>query len=278
MKYKSQLLATSDICKTAVPGTALYDKCLCANAFDAYAERTQAFKDQMATYNARIIARDNYLRQKSAWDAKYTTQQSIYQQEITNGPAKYFLYDPLMIERGIQALSSTCAGCNPGYTSAGTWQWSVPGNALASTYCYEKCKRTPAEVNVDMNKWRSTNPPPTLVDVPSIPVLPSGDNIQCCLNIMQNITANNIDDVNQICNQKIVQEIEKESQKITSNPGSSTTRSPNTTRPPNTTQIPDSSMTIIYIIAGVSIGAAIILGIVLYFMFKKPKIIENPKI
>lgn len=219
MTYTSKLLLNSDVCKDSVIGTPLGDKCLCVQEFDAYARRTTDFEDQMVEYHNQLAARTKYLADDATWHQNYNYNRNFYESDL-----RYYGHDGYQFDY----TASTCGGdCDVNFDSnrsldkswepTGNWQYGY--NHEQFPVCQNECKLTSQSVDELMDAWKYLNQAPSFVDSPTMPNIPSGDNIQCCVNIIQNVNANNIADINQKCSQSITEQITEAAGSMTTTPG-----------------------------------------------------------
>lgn len=292
---------TLELCKSPPPGSVLEDKCLCIKGFIEYANRTKVYQDSIAKYNDDFNKYQIYLAKKDQWE---------FQKNQVRTAATNVRFDGNTVIEAAPGVLGFLNSFIPGATlskcevigqcpAKGTIRYNYGRFAAPDEFQFEveydicnrveksvdsflgkiyyteakkSCKLTQATIDGFVNAWTIANPAPSPVAEPQRPSAPSGDNIQCCVNIIRNIEAENIEDVKQSCSQTIVQQVADAASKTSTTPQPITTKIPITPQPTTTkipiTPIPVTTNNIKNILLGLAITFYIITLVLLIILFK----------
>jgi hypothetical protein len=262
---------TRKLCENPTFGSDLADKCLCINGFLAFEERTKIYEDSVAKYNSDFAKYQQYVEALKRWnDEKNATRQYAENARSVTDGTKLFGRCFLLAncpERGTWRYQLGT------FTPPDAFSFSLEQDVTNAETCQTFCKMTQDTINGFMDAWVDRYPPPTPVVQPQQPGVPSGDNIQCCVNIMKQINATNINDVKQSCSQSIVQSVKDAATTTTT-----TTQVPTTpTKVPTTpTNVPVIQVT--NLIKNILLGFSILFYIMLLILFIVLFKVKNKKV
>lgn len=185
----------------------LSSPCSCLASSNAIIQAVDTYETQIKKYNA------DHAQYKIDY-AKWTSEHRNWETNKQNKRNQ--------LAGEIKSASCGAAGtnekCNSAFGSGwvvDNWQgcqfncvnFGLLGTACTGGY-QDNCKRSQDQINVDMGPWLSQNPEPRLnTSKPpdDFPSAPSGNNVQCCSQIFDNITATtvNFDNIKQQCTQEL---------------------------------------------------------------------------
>lgn len=229
----------------------LYSACNCARGVRSLQEQTDIYNRANIEHQQRLARRNQYVADRNRWDELKLNQETNLRQFRPIGRKKTYWH------WGGQIVSDQCGGCDGNTfgsetigTNAGSYtmdesvfnDYSKRGGLdydskvienidwLGWGTCKPVCKFSERSVEELMREWVRQNPVPPFVDeVKDSPTPPTGNQaIACCSNYMNISNANQIQDVQQNCNQSIVQTIINSPPKTSPPPS----ESPPTTSPP----------------------------------------------
>jgi len=218
-------------CNSNNPGSILPEACGCVPGFVALQAAVNEYQKNNLKYDEDYSKYQKYLTDKSNWAKKKSDESTRLENTQYNGPSYLinWIYDYPQLREVTGRFA--CGGCiiddgNVTYTDVNnTWEYNpdrinVFGKDVP-TMCHNICKLTPDGLQVKLNDWVRSNPPPTEVAKPVQPSAPSNIDIQCCINLMKDLNASNINNNTQSCLQTITKQIVNATQPSSSQPSSS---------------------------------------------------------
>lgn len=188
----------------------LSSPCSCLESSNAIIKAVDAYETQIKKYNA------DYAQSQSE-HAKWNSDTTIWETNKQNKKNQ--------LSQEIKSASCGSPGTNQKCDSAFGSGWIKDNhqggcnyncvnffgaNACSSGY-QDNCKRSQDQITADMGPWLSQNPAPKKPAefTQSFPSAPSGNNVQCCSQIFDNIkgTTVNFDNIKQQCTQEINKQI-----------------------------------------------------------------------
>lgn len=188
----------SDPCDNPKPGSQLASACSCQNSSKALDKALKDYDNQLEQYNTQSAAYTKYQNDLQDWQGRYDREKSSFSNQKQGGTCS----------AGWNCGNSNCptGWTNDGSVSGAQGNCQICfGIICANTGCSVSCRPDDQNIANHMSDWVNSNPKPSVVSQPSQPSAPSGNNIQCCSQLFQNITANsaNFDNIKQQCTQQI---------------------------------------------------------------------------
>ena len=202
---------SQDICTTEniAKNPNLSSPCSCLASSNAIIKAVDAYETQIKKYNADHA-------QSQSDHAKWNSDNTIWETNKQNKENQ--------LTNEIKSAACGPAGTNQKCDSAFGSGWIKDNHqgcqfncvnffgANACTAGYQdNCKRSQDQIKADMGPWLSQNPKPKKPAdfAQTFPSAPSGNNVQCCSQIFDNINATNInfDNIKQQCSQEINKQI-----------------------------------------------------------------------
>ncbi|NBP13829.1 hypothetical protein EBU95_05430 [bacterium] len=184
------------MCDNVKSGSPMFAICECERASKLLADKIEAHNKALEQYNLEYI---EYQKKRSQWETDQRNWESK-RDDRKRGLGNYDHY----------AGCGTC-GSNPGCPGGWRWERNANGCGFWNLGCEQVCRRTNEQIERDMAEWYSQNPQPIepKFDKQS-PQFQSNDQITCCAQLFQNITAQsaNFDNIRQQCNDKIKKDLE----------------------------------------------------------------------
>lgn len=184
------------MCDNVKSGSPMFTACECERASKLLADKIQAHNRELEKYNLEYT---EYQAKRTQWEKDKRNWES--KRDDRKGELGRYDHYP----------GCGLCGSNPGCPGGWRWDRNANGCGFASAGCQQVCRRTNEQIERDMADWYSQNPQPIepRFDKQS-PQFQSNDQITCCTQLFQNITATsaNFDNIRQQCNDKIKKELE----------------------------------------------------------------------
>jgi hypothetical protein len=202
---------STDICtpENIAKNPNLSSPCSCLASSNAIIKAVDAYETQIKKYNAdyaqSLSEHTKLSSDKTIWDTNKQNKENQLSQEIKSascGPAGTnqkcdSAFGSGWIKDNHQGCQFNCVNFFGANACTGGYQ--------------DNCKRSRDQITADMGPWLSQNPEPPKPHVftQSFPSAPSGNNVQCCSQIFDNIkgTTVNFDNIKQQCTQEINKQI-----------------------------------------------------------------------
>jgi hypothetical protein len=247
--------------------------CNCQNALDKLYQALTDYENNMKTYNKNFDHYNEMTQRYNDW---------------TNKTGAFYMfkapYDALANEGRwgkCAAWPAVSSGSHDGWCNSdlGTSGWidanEPGGHGCGPGFGSLTCKRSPSQVDIDFNKehpeYQAVKP--KVPAKPDMPYAPTGNNIECCSQIFNDIKASDVkfNNVMQQCQQTINQSFNNNNSTLSIQ--SSNTQQPYTSVPnsSNSTSVfgSDSTLGIISIVSSVCSCIVIIILIIVLIMYSK---------